>query len=142
MNKSRLTAATAVLALSLAGAVAPVSAGASDTVVQAAAYRVSLTTSTAQAVQREDRVKLTGRVSPKAPGARVTVQLQYDGKRAWRTIGTTTLKRDGSYVFKDKPVSRLDRRYRVVKPGDDSATKGVSRERAVEVFGWDWLDAR
>lgn len=145
MNRTRLTAATAVLALSLAGAIAPASAGtadASDTGTEAATYRVSLKASTKLAVRKQDTVSLTGTVRPKAPGTKVAVQLQYEGRKAWRTIGSAKVKSDGSYRFTDKPVSRLDRSYRVVKAGDSAATRGVSRERAVEVLGWDWLDGR
>lgn len=143
-----MTAAAAVLALSLAGAIAPASAGtagtsgAAGTAAQVGSYRVSLKASTKVATQKESKVKLTGKVSPKAPGTKVTVQLRYDGKKAWKTIGSAKVKADGSYRFTDKPTTRLDRSYRVVKTADRAATKGVSRERDVKVFGWDWLDER
>lgn len=135
-----LTLAAAMIATAAAGAVAP--AQASDSAAAQAAYRVSLKVSTDQAVQREDKVSLTGKVSPKAAGSKVTVQIQYEGKTAWKAIGTAKVKKDGTYAFADKPSTRLDRSYRVVKPADQGGSKGVSKERAVEVFGWDWLSAR
>ena len=72
---------------------------------------------------------------PKAPGTKVTVQIQYEGKTAWKSIGTAKVKKDGTYSFSDKPTTRLDRSYRVVKPADKNGSKGISKERAVEVFG-------
>jgi len=141
MSITRISLAAALVATAALGAMAPAQAGSSDSAARAA-YRVSLKASTVEAVQKQDVVKLTGKVSPKAPGTKVTVQIQYDGQDAWRTVGKAKVKSDGSYAFTDKPTSRLDRSYRVVKPGDRAATRGTSRSRGVEVFGWDWLDAR
>ncbi len=105
----------------------------------AAAYRVTLKVSTDQAVQREDKVSLTGKVSPKAPGSKVTVQIRYDGAKRLESHRHRQGQGDGSYTFVDKPSTRASTGYRVVKPADEGGSKGVSKERAVEVYGWDWL---
>lgn len=141
MNITRISLAAALVAVAAAGSVAPSYAG-SDTAAAAAKYRVSLKVSAKEAVAKEEKVILTGKVSPKAPGTRVTVQIQYEDENAWRTVGRAEVKGDGTYRFADKPTTRLDRDYRVVKTGDGRATQGISRERTVEVFGWDWLDGR
>jgi len=141
MSTTRLTLAAALLAASALGAIAPAQASA-DSAASAAAYRVTLKVSTDQAVQREDKVALTGKVTPKAPGSKVTVQIRYEGQKNWNAIGTAKVQGDGSYKYVDKPKTRVDRAYRVLKPAGGANAKGVSKERDVEVFGWDWLDAR
>lgn len=69
-------------------------------------------------ISEQDAVKLTGKVSPRPVDRKVSVQLRYDGKKRWVTVGSTRLQKDGSFAFADKPKTRLDRSYRVVKPGD------------------------
>jgi hypothetical protein len=141
MSTTRLTLAAALLAASALGAIAPAQASA-DSAASAAAYRVTLKSSASDAVQNEDKITLSGKVTPKAPGAQVTIQIQYEGKTAWKSIGTTKVKKDGTYSYSDKPTSRLDRSYRVVKPADKNGSKGTSKARNVEVFGWDWLNEK
>lgn len=142
MKTLSLTLAAAMIATAAAGAVAPAQANSDSAAAQAAAYRVTLKVSTDQAVQREDKVTLTGKVSPKAPGSKVTVQIRYEGQKNWKAIGTAKVQGDGSYKYVDKPKTRVDRAYRVLKPASGATTKGISKERDVEVYGWEWLDAR
>ena len=71
------------------------------------------------------------------------MQIQYDGKKAWNSIGTAKVQgRRLLHVRRQAEAPRLDRSYRVVKPADNKATKGISKARDVEVYGWDWLDSR
>ena len=129
MKTLSLTLAAAMIATAAAGAVAPAQADSDSAAAAAAAYRVTLKSSTNDAVQSEDKVSLTGKVTPKAPGTKVTVQIQYEGKKAWNSIGTAKVKERRLLPFVDKPTSRLERSYRVVKPGDNKATKGISKAR-------------
>ena len=57
----------------------------------------------------------------------------------WRKIGGAKVDKSGNYKFLDKPQTRLDRAYRVVKAKDDKAGKGTSRERGLHVLAWKWL---
>ena len=147
MSNTRLTLAgtalaTALLAAAVGGATPAQAEPAAA--AQAADYQVSLKASTKVATAKEDKVKLTGKVTPKAPGGphnKVALQIRYNEKKQWKTLGTTKLKKDGSFAFVDRPTTSLDRSYRVVKAGDKRAKQGVSRERAVKVFKWDWLTA-
>lgn len=134
----RLTVATAVLAAAAAGTLAPAHAGGTSDAALAK-YRVTLKASVTQAVADETKIKFTGKVSPKPTGGKVTLQIQYEDQERWKNLATSRVKSDGSYKFTDKPTTRLDRSYRVVKAADAKAGKGISRERAVEVSGWDWL---
>jgi hypothetical protein len=135
----RLTVAAAVLAAAAAGTLAPAHAGGASDAAAAAKYRVTLKVSEKEAVEDETKLALTGKVRPNPNGGKVTLQLQYDGEDRWLNLRTAKVKKNGSYKFTDKPRSREDRSYRVVKAGDGKARKGVSKERAVEVSGWDWL---
>ena len=90
---------------------------------------------------KEDTVKLTGSVIPKPPeGSKVVVQVKYEGLKAWKKVGTATVKPNGNYRFDVEPESRLDRSYRVVKKTDDKGEGDTSRERAVAVTAWSWLN--
>jgi NPCBM/NEW2 domain len=143
MSNTRLTLAggtlaTALLAAAAVGVTAPAQA---DSAAAKPDYKVSLKASVKVATAKEDQVKLTGKVSPKAPGSKVTLQIRYNDKRQWKSLGTTKVKGDGSYKFVDKPTTHLDRSYRVVKAGSATYDAGVSRDRDVKVYGWDWLTA-
>jgi hypothetical protein len=134
----RLTVAAA-LAVAVAGTIAPAHAGGASDSAVAAKYRVTLKVSEKEAVEDETKITLTGKVRPNPNGGRVTLQLRYEGEERWQNLRTAKLKSNGSYKFTDKPRSREERSYRVVKATDGKARKGVSKERAVEVSGWDWL---
>jgi hypothetical protein len=51
------------------------------------------------------------------------------------------VKKDGIYTFSFTPTTRKDRAYRVVKPGDEHARAGTSRERTLQAIGWVWLSS-
>lgn len=136
----RLSISTAALAVAAAGVLVPAGSSTAAPADEAAKYQVTLTISTKLATAREDKVALTGIVSPKPPeGSLVTVQVMYENQKTWQKAGTATVKSNGKYRFVDKPESRRDRVYRVVKATDDTATKDVSRERGLRVIGWSWL---
>ncbi len=133
-----LALTTALVAAGAAATTTP-----ADAAGAAAKYRVTLQVSENDVVADQDELVLTGRVYP-TPGAgsKVTVQLQYEGKDSWKSIGTAKVKKNGKYTYTDEPTSSLERSYRVVKKADGKGAKGISRERAVEVSAWQWLDER
>jgi NPCBM/NEW2 domain len=138
MSFIRLTLAAAALAVP--AVVVPSAVDAAAPAAPDVAYQVTLEISAKNAVAREDTVRLSGTVSPKPPkDSKVVVQVMYEGKNVWRKAGSATVKKNGKYLFVEKPESHLDRVYRVVKPTDDTATKDTSRERSLHVIGWTWL---
>ena len=51
-----------------------------------------------------DTVKLTGTVVPKPPeDSKVVVQVRYEGQKAWKKVGTATVKPSGNYRFDVEP---------------------------------------
>jgi hypothetical protein len=136
----RLTIATAALATAAVGVLVPAGSGTAASAEPTTPYKVTLTISAKLATAREDKVALTGTVSPKPPeDSVVTVQVRYENQKTWQKEGTATVKSTGKYRFIVKPESRRDRVYRVVKKTDDKATKDISRERKLAVIGWSWL---
>jgi hypothetical protein len=140
MRFNRLSIATAVLAVVAAGVVPLASASAGPS-KSATKYRVAMKISTTRAVANEDTVTLTGTVSPAAPGTKVKVQVRYDGQTAWKKAGSAKLKKNSTYKFSFTPTNREDRVYRVIKPGDDQANAGTSKERTLQAIGWVWLSS-
>ena len=140
MKFNRVTVAAAALAVVAAGSVPLVTASAVSTEALAK-YRVGMKMSMVQAVAGEDTVTLTGKVSPAAPGSKVKVQVLWEGLKSWKDAGSAKVKKDSTYKFSILPSSHLDRTYRVVKPGDDTAATGTSKERALQVLKWEWLSS-
>jgi hypothetical protein len=138
MRSTRLAVSIAGLAVAGAGLTVPVAEAAPAPV---APYHVTLQASTKVAVAKEDKVVLSGTVTPKPPeGSTVVVQAKYDNKDLWRKVGTAVVKPNGKYRFVDKPSTHLDRLYRVKKKADATALADTSRQRAVKVFAWSWLN--
>jgi len=136
----RLSISTVVLATAAVGVLVPAGAGTAASAEPTAKYQVTLTISDTAATAREDKVALTGTVSPKPPeDSVVTVQVMYETQKTWQKAGTATVKSNGKYRFIVKPESHLDRVYRVVKATDEKATKDKSRERSLSVIAWSWL---
>jgi len=137
----RLTISTAALATAAAGVLVAAGSGSAAPAERATQYQVSLQISDKLATAREDKVALTGTVTPKPPeDSLVTVQVMYENQKSWNKAGTAKVKSDGSYRFIVKPESHLDRVYRVKKATDDKATADKSRERGLAVIGWSWLN--
>ena len=134
-----IIASLAVAAAATAG-LSPVAAATASEAQQATQYKVSLKISAKEAVAKEDTVKLTGTVVPKPPeNSKVVVQVKYEGQKAWKKVGTATVKPNGNYRFDIEPESHLDRAYRVVKKTDDKGEGDTSRERSLVVNAWSWL---
>ena len=138
MRSTRLAVSIAGLAVAGAGLTVPVAEGAPAPV---APYNVTLLASTKVAVAKQDKVVLSGTVTPKPPeGSTVVVQAKYDNSAVWRKVGTAVVKPNGKYRFIDKPTTHFDRAYRVSKKADKVALADKSRERSVKVFAWNWLN--
>ena len=137
MRSTRIAVSIAGLALAGAGLTVPVAQAASAPV---APYNVTLQASTKLAVAKQDKVVLSGTVTPKPPeGSTVVVQAKYENGSIWRKVGTALVKPNGKYRFVDKPSTHLDRAYRVSKKADATALADKSRERTVKIYAWNWL---
>jgi len=141
MHRITTWAATTALALS------PLALAATTTQAQAApakagAYSVSAKANLKVAVAKEDKVKVTGRVSPKAAGQKVILQQRVGTKKSWKKTGTALIKKTGTYILKDKPSTPGTRQYRVVKPASSGIRKGTSKPVTVVVYGWEKLGYR
>lgn len=141
MKRITTWAATTALALS------PLALAATTTQAQAASakagsYSVSAKANLKVAVAREDKVKVTGRVSPKAAGQKVILQQRVGTKKSWKQTGKAKIKRNGTYVVKDKPTTPGTRQYRVVKPASAGIRKGTSKPVTVVVYRWEKLGHR
>ena len=141
MNRITALAATAALAASTLALAAPTQA-APTFHAKARAYQVTATASTDVAIAKEDKVKVRGRVTPKAAGQKVILQQRVGNKKKWVQTGKATVKRNGRYVVKDKPTTPGSREYRVLKPGSKGIRKGVSKPLQVEVYRWEKLGYR
>jgi NPCBM/NEW2 domain len=140
MRFTRISIASLALGVASAGLGAPAATGSVSSAAQVAKYHVTLQISAKEAVAGEDKVKLTGTVTPKPPeGSKVVLQVKYENKTAWKRLASTTIKASGAYKFVEKPGTSLDRVYRVVKASDAVATADKSRERALSVTKWQWI---
>lgn len=90
----------------------------------------------------EDVVKVRGKVTPRAAGDKVVLQQRLEGKKKWAVSSTGKVRRNGTYLLKDKPSVAGMREYRVLKPAADGTKKGTSKVRAVEVYKWELLGRR
>ncbi len=123
MRFTRSFIASLALAAASAGLAAPGVAAPAAGAAQATAYHVTLQISAKEAVVGEDKVKLTGTVTPKPPeGSKVVLQVKYEGKSTWNRLAAATVKASGAYKFLEKPGTSLDRVYRVVKASDAVAS--------------------
>jgi hypothetical protein len=140
MKLTRLALASAVLAVGAGGLATPAATGAAADDAPTVQYKVTLKLSAKDAVAKQDKILLTGQVFPRPPkDSSVVVQVKYENDKLWKPIGRAGVKNDGTYSFTEKPGTRLDRVYRVVKKTDERATAAKSRERALHVTKWEWL---
>jgi hypothetical protein len=136
MHVRTFTAATA-LALSVAGtaALAPAASAAPTPAPKPGVFTVTASVDeTAPLVG--DKVTIKGKVRPAVPGAQVNLQVKYDGRKGWKTIGHDRLNGAGKFRFTDKVGSVRERRYRVVKPAGGHRAAGQAKTDKVTVFGW------
>jgi hypothetical protein len=131
---NRITALAATLALT-AGSLALT---APTQAAPARAYDVTAKANLDVAVAKEDTVKVRGRVTPKAAGEKVVLQ-QRVGDRKWNATGSARIRRNGTYVLKDRPSTPGAREYRVLKPASRGISKGVSKSLEVQVYRWEKL---
>ena len=135
---NRITALAATVALT-AGSLA---LAAPSHAAPARAYQVTAKANIDVAIAKEDTVKVRGRVTPKAAGDKVVLQQRVGNKKTWKATARATVKRNGTYLLKDKRTTPGSREYRVLKPGSRGVTKGISKPVAVEVYKWEKLVGR
>jgi hypothetical protein len=146
MHRIITLAATAALVVSpLALTVTATQASAApraSVAAKATTYVVTAKVNKDMAVAREDKVRVTGRVTPKAAGQKVILQQRVGKKKTWKATGTATIKGTGKYVLKDDPRTPGTRQYRVVKPASNGIAKGQSQPVTVVVYAWEKLAYR
>ena len=85
-------------------------------------------------VRKRSTVTFFGLVAPNHAGQPVQLERQLDG--AWTTVGSTTLDRDSTYVFRytfGSKEKKLSSDFRVVKPADADHVTGTSPTVTVDV---------
>jgi hypothetical protein len=144
MNRiARVASAAAVsVALLTAAPVATASAAQAPDARRATTYKVTAKINKSDVVAKEDTVKIKGRVKPKAAGQKVTLQQRREGRKKWVKSGTAKIKKNGTYVLKDKPSVAGVRYYRVLKPAANGIKAGKSKELQLNVWGWERLAYR
>ncbi|QBX54430.1 DUF4369 domain-containing protein [Nocardioides seonyuensis] len=105
----------------------------------AAKFKVIAKVNMTEAVAGEDKIKVKGRVKPNARGEKIVLQQRLDGNKKWAKTDTAKIKKNGTFVLKDKPSRGGEREYRVLKPGDDGIKKGYSKPMSVTVWAWEKL---
>lgn len=141
MHRITTWAATTALALSPL-ALAATTAQTQAAPAKAGAYSVSAKANLKVAIAKEDKVKVTGRVSPRAAGQKVLLQQRVGNKKKWTQTGKARIRRSGMYVLKDRPTTPGTRQYRVVKPASAGIRMGTSKPVTVEVYRWEKLGSR
>ncbi len=135
MNRITAIAATVALAAGSLALTTPTQAAPA----KARTYKVTAKANIEVAVAKEDTVKVKGRVTPKAAGEKVVLQQRVGNKKSWKSTDKVTIKKNGTYVLKDKPTTQGPREYRVLKPGSRGIKKGYSKALPVEVYKWEKL---
>jgi hypothetical protein len=139
-NLTLAGALAAVLPLALTG-LAPALADA-PSARAAAPYTVIAKVNTATAIAKEDTVKVSGKVTPKAAGDRVILQQRLASKSKWGNSGTAKIKKNGKFVLTDDPSTPGTRFYRVLKPASGKVKAATSKELEVVVYRWERLASR
>lgn len=136
MNRITALAATVALTAGSLALAAPTQAA------PARAYKVTAKANLDTAIAKEDVVKVRGRVTPKAAGQKVILQQRVGNKKKWTSTGNAKVKKNGTYLLKDKPTTPGSREYRVLKPGAKGIQKGWSKPVEVQVYRWEKLSRR
>lgn len=136
MNRITALAATVALTAGSLALAAPTQAA------PARAYKVTAKANIDTAIAKEDVVKVRGRVTPKAAGQKVILQQRVGNKKKWTSTGNAKVKKNGTYLLKDKPTTPGSREYRVLKPGAKGVKKGWSKPVQVQVYRWEKLASR
>ena len=135
MNRLTALAATVALAAGSLALTTPTQAAP----VKAKTYKVTAKANIEVAVAKEDTVKVKGRLTPKAAGEKFVLQQRVVNNKSWNSTGNTKIKKNGTYVLKDKPSTQGPREYRVLKPASKGIKKGYSKSLPVEVYKWEKL---
>lgn len=144
----RITTTLTTLAAAAAVAIGPLAmtattAQAADAGARkAATYKVTAKVNKQVVTVGEDVVKVRGKVTPRAAGQEVRLQQRKEGKNRWKGSGKATIKRNGTFVLKDKPSLAGTREYRVLKPASKGLRKGTSDVLTVDVYKWEKLGSR
>lgn len=144
----RITTTLTTLAAAAAVAIGPLAmtattAQAADAGARkAATYKVTAKVNKQVVTVGEDVVKVRGKVTPRAAGQEVRLQQRKEGKNRWKGSGKATIKRNGTFVLKDKPSLAGTREYRVLKPAGKGLRKGTSDVLTVDVYKWEKLGSR
>jgi hypothetical protein len=109
---------------------------------RAAAYTVKAKVNKDVVTVGEDVVKVRGKVTPRAAGAKVVLQQRLDGKTKWAVSTKAKVKRNGTFLLKDEPSVAGTREYRVLKPKGQGIRKGTSKVLSVDVYRWETLGNR
>lgn len=135
-------ALTAVPALADAPAQGPTSATGSverGAAAPAQPYKVRARINKSEVVAEEGKVRITGSVMPRVKGLKVRLEQKVGSTRRWKPSGTTKVRPNGRFAFTDEPSNSGERLYRVVVPGAKGRLKGISKEMALDVWGWEPL---
>lgn len=95
-------------------------------------FKVSIKVSQS-AIYSGQTVTISGKVSPRAAGRKVTIQKRLSTSSKWTTEGRAKIRSNGTYSFTDKPTSLKWRHYRVYKPKQGKRKSGYSKARKVVV---------
>ncbi len=136
MNRITALAATVTLTAGSLALAAPTHAAPART------YQVTAKANTDMAIAKEDTVKVRGRVTPKAAGQKVVLQQRVGNKKKWVVTSRAKVKANGTYKLTDKPSTPGSRQYRVLKPGSNGISKGLSKPVDVQVYRWEKLGRR
>jgi hypothetical protein len=96
---------------------------------------VSLKASAASWIVLGSKVGISGKLTPHPAGTQVSLQLGTAG--AWHTIGTSSVRGNGSFVFTMTPTSPGLATYRVVTGAGKTLAK--SANVPVDVYHWTYL---
>ncbi len=136
-----ITAAAVVIGPAVVAATTTAQA-APDDARKPAAYTVKAKVNTHDVTLGEGVVKLRGKVRPRAAGKKVILQQRPGGTKKWTVSTRARIKRNGSYLLKDKPDAIGTREYRVVKRRSQGLRKGSSPIVEVRVYSWQKLAQR
>lgn len=137
---NRIISLTAAVALGLSPLALTASSDAAP--AKARSYSVTAKANTKVVVAKEDTVKVRGRVTPRAAGQKVILQQRVGTKKSWMATGSAKIKRNGTFLVKDRPTTAGARQYRVLKPASNGIRKGFSKPMEVEVYRWAKLATR
>lgn len=127
MNSHRLTVVGLLTAALVATGMQSAHAG--------SAYSVTLNLS-ATAADINTSVTLTGKVSPRAKGKKVSIYRKNGTTGSWKKISTTKLTSKGRFTKKIKLTAGGPTFFRVAKSAAKGHAKGISPARNISVFRW------